>query len=54
MGGGPVTSLKTLALEDRVKAITYCDDTYRITTSDGKTREFQERNLHFNDGLGSG
>jgi cytochrome c len=47
MMGGPVPNLKTLAPEDRVKAISYCGDTYRVTTSDGKTREFQERNLRF-------
>jgi hypothetical protein len=28
-----------------VKAITYCHDTYRVTTADGKTRAFWERNL---------
>jgi cytochrome c len=45
--GGPVPNLKTLAPEDRVRAITYCGDTYRVITADGKTREFQERNLRF-------
>jgi cytochrome c len=28
-----------------VNAITYCRDTYRVTTADGKTRAFSERNL---------
>jgi transposase len=30
-----------------VKAITYCHDTYRVTTGEGKTRAFWERNLRF-------
>jgi cytochrome c len=29
----------------QVKAVTYCHDTYRVTTADGKTRAFWERNL---------
>lgn len=29
----------------QVKAITYSHDTYRVTTADGKTRAFWERNL---------
>jgi cytochrome c len=47
MGNRPVPNLKTLAPETRVQAISYCADTYRVTTADGKTREFQERNLRF-------
>ena len=31
----------------RVKTITYCHETYRVTTADGKTRAFWERNLRF-------
>jgi cytochrome c len=27
--------------------IRYCGDTYKVTTADGKTREFWERNLRF-------
>jgi cytochrome c len=46
MGGpGQVPPLKTLAPADRVKGISYCKDTYRVTTADGKTRDFWERNL---------
>jgi cytochrome c len=45
MGGGQMPHLKNLSPEDRVKAITYCRDTYRVTTVDGKTRDFWERNL---------
>jgi cytochrome c len=45
MGGGAAPNLKTLDPENRVQKITYCGDTYRITTSDGKTRDFWERNL---------
>lgn len=28
-----------------MQQITYCGDTYRVTTGDGKTRGFWERNL---------
>ena len=46
MGGGAhVPNLKTLEPNMLVKAITYCRDTYRVTTADGKTRAFWERNL---------
>jgi len=44
MGGGEL-DLKTVGPEHRVQAITYCRDTYRVTTADGKTRAFWERNL---------
>src|SRR6266581_4495895 len=47
MGGGPDPNLKKLEPGIRVKAITYCHDTYRVTTADGKTRAFWERNLRF-------
>jgi cytochrome c len=46
-GGGQNPSLKTLEPDKQVKAITYCHDTYRVTTADGKTRPFWERNLRF-------
>ena len=45
MGGGGDRNLKKLAPNEQVKAITYCHDTYRVTTADGKTRAFWERNL---------
>ena len=44
-GAGQVPHLKNLAPEDRVKSISYCKDTYRVTMADGKTRDFWERNL---------
>lgn len=44
MGGGDL-DLKTVGPEHRVQAIGYCRDTYRVTTADGKTRDFWERNL---------
>jgi cytochrome c len=30
-----------------VKSITHCGDTYKVSTADGKVREFWERNLRF-------
>jgi cytochrome c len=47
MRGSRVPNLKKLDAEDRVQNIRYCRDTYRVTTADGKTREFWERNLRF-------
>ena len=47
MGGGRDPNLKSLDPAKQVKAITYCRDTYRVTTADGKTRAFWERNLRF-------
>jgi cytochrome c len=47
MGGGRDPNLKSLESAKQVKAITYCRDTYRVTTADGKTRAFWERNLRF-------
>ena len=44
-GGGQVPNLRTLEPNTQVKAITHCRDTYRVTTADGKTRAFWERNL---------
>jgi cytochrome c len=47
MGGGRDPNLKSLEPAKQVRAITYCRDTYRVTTADGKTRAFWERNLRF-------
>jgi cytochrome c len=47
MGGGLDPNLKNLEPKVHVKAISYCHDTYRVTTADGKTRAFWERNLRF-------
>lgn len=45
MGGGEAPNLKALGPAESVKAITYCNGTYTITTADGRTRKFWERNL---------
>jgi cytochrome c len=47
MGGGPAPNLKKLDPKIRVSAITLCGDTYRVTTADGNSRDFWERNLRF-------
>ncbi len=47
MGSGTVPNLKNLDPEDRVRTVTYCADTYRVTTADGKMHVFWERNLRF-------
>jgi cytochrome c len=47
MGGNVVPNLKRLDPEDRVQTINHCGDTYKVTTADGKTRDFWERNLRF-------
>ena len=55
MGGGQVPNLKNLDLAARVQEITYCKDTYTITTADGQTRKFWERNLRLKtDASGDG
>lgn len=46
MGRGPAT-LKTVDASARVKTISYCNDTFKVTTEDGKSRDFWERNLRF-------
>jgi cytochrome c len=46
-GGGRDPDLKKLEPSKHVTAVTYCHDTYRVTTADGKTRAFWERNLRF-------
>jgi cytochrome c len=45
MGGGQVPNLKNPDPEVRVQAISYCKDTYTITTANRQTRKFWERNL---------
>lgn len=45
MGGGPAPNLKNLDPARHVAGITHCRDTYRVTTADGKTRHFWDRNL---------
>jgi cytochrome c len=42
-----VNKLKTVGPSSRVKAITYCGDTFKVTTADGNSRDFWERNLRF-------
>jgi cytochrome c len=46
-GAGSVPNLRKLGPEDRVQTIQYCADTYKVTTADGRTRDFWERNLRF-------
>jgi hypothetical protein len=36
-----------ISLRNTLKAITHCRDTCRVTTANGKTRAFWERNLRF-------
>lgn len=45
MGGNQVPNLKHLDPAIHVKTITYCKDTYTVTTANGETRKFWERNL---------
>jgi cytochrome c len=52
MGGMPgmpraVPNLKAADASSRIKGITYCHDTFKVTTSDGKIRDFWERNIRF-------
>ncbi len=55
MGGGQVPNLKKLDAADRVQAITYCKDTYSVTTANGQTHKFWERNLRLKtDASGDG
>jgi len=55
MGGGRVPNLKHPDPENWVKAISYCQDTYTVTTADGQTRKFWERNLRLKtDASGDG
>jgi len=55
MVGGSDVDLKTLGPGNRVRAISYCRDTFRVTTADGRTHTFWERNLRLKiDGRGTG
>jgi cytochrome c len=45
MGGGQVPNLKHPDPAVRVQAVTYCKDTYTISTANGQTRKFWERNI---------
>ena len=45
MGGQQVADLKELGPEGHVHGVTYCKDTYVVTTADGSSRRFWERNL---------
>ena len=55
MRGAAVPNLKKLDPDDRVQAISYCGDSYRVTTADGKTHVFWERNLRLKtDSSGDG
>ena len=45
MGGGQVPNLKRLYTSQRVQTITHCKDTYIVTTANGQSRKFWERNL---------
>lgn len=47
MQGRAIPKLKAVDASSRVKSITYCRDTFTVTTEDGKSREFWERNLRF-------
>jgi len=42
-----VPKLKSVDASSRVKSITYCRDTVTVTTEDGKSRDFWERNLRY-------
>lgn len=59
MGGNQVPDLKQLGPEGHVKEVTYCKDTYIVTTANGHVRKFWERNLRLktdssNDGPAKG
>ncbi|MDE2284709.1 MAG: c-type cytochrome [Hyphomicrobiales bacterium] len=55
MGGNGVPNLKELDAAERVQSITYCKDTYTVTTANGQARKFWERNLRLKvDGSSDG
>ena len=45
MAGGQVPNLKKLYSAQRVQTITSCKDTDTVTTANGQSRKFWERNL---------
>ena len=45
MGGGQVQNLKKVGPSNLVRTITYCKDTYTVTTADRQAHNFWERNL---------
>lgn len=45
MRGGQAPNLRKLEPSHRVQPISHCKDTFTITTADGKTHKFWERNL---------
>jgi len=47
MMGNTVPNLKQPDPDERVESISYCKDTYRVKTADGKMHDFWERNLRF-------
>jgi cytochrome c len=55
MGGGQIPNLKALDPAERVQEISHCKDTYTITTANGETRKYWERNLRLKtDASGDG
>lgn len=55
MGGGQTPNLKRLDPSDRVQAVAHCKDTYTVTTANGETHKFWERNLRLKtDGSADG
>jgi cytochrome c len=52
MGGGTDPDLKKLDSAQRVQSITYCKDTYTVSTADGAARKFWERNLRLKTDAG--
>ena len=47
MGGARTPNLRKLDADEQVNAISYCGDSYKVTTADGGVRDFWERNLRF-------
>ena len=47
MGGGRRLNLKELGANNQITSITYCADTYDVTTETGDTHQFWEFNVRF-------